>query len=145
MIYVDTSVLAAYYCPEPLSARAQRVLQEEQDLALSSLVEVELVSALARKVRARQMRLGDGRRVHATFVAHLDQGMFIRLAVHSLHFAKAHEWLATFRIPLRTLDALHVAVAAVEDAILVTADAALAAACGKVGVTARLITPAAQD
>ena len=59
MIYIDTSVLAAYYCPEPLSEQSQRVLAEEGERAISSLVELELVSALARKVRSREMRLAD--------------------------------------------------------------------------------------
>ena len=145
MIYVDTSVLAAYYCPEPLSAQAQRVLQEERELALSSLVEVELVSALARKVRTHEMRLVDARRVQTAFQAHLDQGMYTRFALQSRHFAKAQEWLATFRVALQTLDALHIAVAAAEAAILLTADAALARACAKVGVGARLLAQLARE
>lgn len=139
MIYVDTSVLVAYYCPERLSARAQRLLQEQHELSLSSLVEVELASALAGKVRSRQMRLADARRVHALFQVHLEEGMFTRLALERLHFSKAYEWLATFRTPLRTLDALHVAVAAAQGATLLTADTTLAKACSRVGVTTRVI------
>jgi uncharacterized protein len=142
LIYVDTSVLAAYYCPEPLSARAQRVLQGEPDLAVSSLVEVELASAMARKVRTREISEADGRRLYTAFRSHLEQGMYTRLAVQSSHFAKAQEWLATFRVPLLTLDALHIAVAATEGVNLLTADTALARACTKVGVRVRLITQA---
>lgn len=139
MTYVDASVLAAYYCPEPLSARAQLVLQQEPELAVSSLVEVELVSALARKVRTREMRLSDARRVYGAFQAHLDQGTYTRVSIEGTHFARAREWLATFRIPLRTLDALHVAAAATAGATFVTADVSLAKACAKVGVTAHLV------
>lgn len=140
MIYVETSVLAAYYCPEPLSARAQRALQAEGELAISSLVEVELVSALAKKVRTREMRLTDARRVHAVFQEHLDQAIYTRLAVERPHFVKAREWMATFSIPLRTLDALHLAVAAVQGCPLLTLDTALARACPKAGVTARVVS-----
>ena len=139
MTYVDTSVVVAYYCPEPLSSKAQRVLQEQSELAISSLVEVEFASAMARKVRTREMRLTDAQRVLVVFQAHLDQGIFTRLPIERQHFAKALEWLASFRIPLRTLDALHVALAAIEGAPMITADAALARTCAKVGVTAKLV------
>lgn len=140
MTYIDTSVLVAYYCPEPLSSHAQRVLQQQRELAISSLVEVEFASALARKVRTREMRLTDAQRILVAFQAHLDQEIFRRLPIERQHFAKAQEWLASFRIPLRTLDALHVAVAAAEGASMITADATLARMCAKVGVTARLVS-----
>lgn len=139
MIYVDTSVLAAYYCPEPLSERAQRALAKESERAISPLVELELVSALARKVQNREMPRADAHRVLAAFQSHLKQGVYARLGLDAAHFAKAREWLATFVVPLRTLDALHVALAAMEGCTLITADRALAKACRKVGVTAHLI------
>jgi hypothetical protein len=139
LTYIDTSVLAAYYCPEPLSGRAQRALQDADDRAISSLVEVELVSALGRKVRTREMSRADARRILAIFQSHLDQGIYTRLAVDAIHCAKARDWLATFTAPLQTLDALHMAVAASLDCPLLTADTALAKVCAKVGVKARLI------
>ena len=140
MTYVDTSVLAAYYCPEPLSGKAHRVLERQGGLAISWLVEVELVSALARKIRTREMRPADGRRVHALFQSHLEEGIYTRLALDQQHFAKAREWLATFRVSLQALDALHAAVAAIQGCLLLTADATLAKACAKLGVAARLIS-----
>ena len=139
MIYVDTSVLAAYYCPEPLSGQAQRALAQADERAISSLVELEFVSAIARKVRTREMRRGDAHRILAAFQSHLEQGIYTQLAVDGAHFAKAREWLATLVVPLQTLDALHVALAAMKGCSIITADAALAKACAKVGVTARLI------
>ena len=139
MTYVDTSVLAAYYCPEPLSGKADRVLERQGSLAISWLVEVELVSALARKIRTREMRPADGRRVHALFQSHLEEGIYTRLALDQQHFAKAREWLATFRLRFTALDALHAAVAAIQGHLLLTADAALAKACARLGVAALLI------
>ncbi len=139
MTYVDTSVLAAYYCPEPLSARAQEALQQAGDRAISWLVELELVSAITRKARTRELRRADAQRILAAFQSHLEQGIYTRLALERRHFAKAAEWLSTFAVPLQTLDALHLAVAAMQGCVLLTADAALAKACSKAGVTARLI------
>jgi predicted nucleic acid-binding protein len=55
MAYLDTSVLVAYYCPEPLSAVAETVILKARQLAVSALTEVELVSALARKIREREL------------------------------------------------------------------------------------------
>ena len=37
MAYVDTSVLVAYYCPEPLSERVQSFLLSQDRPALSSM------------------------------------------------------------------------------------------------------------
>ena len=139
MIYIDTSVLAAYYCPEPLSGKAQQALAQVNERAISSLVELEFVSAIARKVRTHEMRRADAHRILAAFQSHLEQGVYTRLGVDGAHFAKAREWLATLVVPLQTLDALHVALAAMKGCSLMTVDAALAKACAKVGVTARLI------
>jgi uncharacterized protein len=100
LTYVDTSVLAAYYCPEPLSGLAQRALQQQDGCAISWLAEIELVSAVARKVRTREMLAADARRVLALFQSHLEQGIYTRLAVASTHFAQAREWLATLTVPL---------------------------------------------
>ena len=140
MIYIDTSVLAAYYCPEPLSDRAQQALHREGQRAISWLVETEFVSALARKVRTREMPATEGHRVLALFQSHLEQEIYTRLTLEAAHFAKAREWLTTFTVPLQTLDALHLAVAALRGCPLLTADVGLAKACTRVGVTARLIS-----
>jgi hypothetical protein len=123
----------------PLSGRAQWALQEEDERAISWLVEAELVSALARKVRAREMRPADPHRILAVFQSHLEQGIYTRLAVGAAHFAQARQWLATFTVPLHTLDALHVAVAALQGCPLLTTDVALAKACARIGVPAHLI------
>lgn len=139
MIYVDTSALAAYYCPEPLSAAAERALRVESERAVSWLAEVELAAAVARKVRTREMDFADARRIASLFQSHLEQRAYIRLGVSDIHFAKACEWLLNFAVALHSLDALHLAVAALNGCEILTADSALAKACGKLGVGVRLI------
>lgn len=47
--YIDTSVLGAYYCPEPLSGAAEAALLELRDPCISPLTEVEFASLVARK------------------------------------------------------------------------------------------------
>ncbi len=139
MIYIDTSALVPYYCPEPLSAAAQKFLIRQVQPAISDLVEVELFSALARKVRAAQLRRADAQRIQATFRTHLDGGVYIRLSVESRHFAIARDWLAAFHPPLAALDALHLAVAAAQPCPIVTVDATLARAARALGVAARVL------
>ncbi len=50
MIYVDSSVIVAYYCPEALSSHVQSLLRAQMKKpALSFLTEVEFASAVSRK------------------------------------------------------------------------------------------------
>lgn len=139
MIYIDTSALVPYYCPEPRSAAAQRFLARQTEPAISDLVEVELFSALARKVRAAELRRADAQRIQATFRAHLEGGLYTRLPVERRHFGIARDWLAALHPPLAALDALHLAIAAAQPCPIVTLDRALARAARTVGVAARVL------
>ena len=139
MIYIDTSVLAAYYCPEPLSRKAEGAVLAAEEPAISPLVQVELVSAVARKVRERSLAKEAANRIVNQFQAHLAHNLYHWLAVELHHYEKAFQWLATFDAPLRTLDALHLAVAAGESALLLTADHQLAKAARRLGVSCTLV------
>ena len=46
MFYIDTSVVAAYYCPEPLSEKAEDFFTSHLQPAISSLTEGELFQPL---------------------------------------------------------------------------------------------------
>jgi predicted nucleic acid-binding protein len=145
LIYVDTSALVPYYCPEPLSPAVQRFLGQQGDRAISDLVEVELLSALARKVRTGELRRADAHRIQEVFRSHLEAGLYLRLPVERRHFAIAREWLATLHTSLATLDALHLAIAADQDCPLVTVDLALARAGRAVGARVRLLRKSTQS
>ena len=55
--YFDTSTLLPYYRLEPLSGTVQNLLLAvENSIAISSLVDVEIASALARLVRMGEFR-----------------------------------------------------------------------------------------
>lgn len=139
MIYADTSLLAAYYCPEPLSERAQRLLRRESEVAVSDLVEVELVSAIARKVRRGEMSRADAARAQETFLEHLEEGYFVRWPLERRHFQIAREWLELTPLPLLALDALHVAMASTHRVPVATCDRELATSARKLGVSVRLV------
>lgn len=139
MAYLDTSVLVAYYCPEPLSEAAEKMILGDQQPAVSALTEVELVSALARKVRERELSRENANHVLTEFQSHLNQLLFKRIPVERDDYSVAFNWLAQFAIPLRTLDALHLAVAAQNNLELVTADKQLSQSARKLGVRTRLL------
>lgn len=140
MIYLDTSVLAAYYCPEALSRRVQKLLSDVTKPALSDLTEVELYSAVAKKIRAEQLSSVDGHRILAKFSAHLDADLFNIVTVEKHHWRLARGWIGLFTTPLRTLDALHLSIASAEELKLVTADRLLYKAAESLEVPARLIS-----
>lgn len=126
--YLDTSVLAAYYLPEPLSERAERILRRGGTPAISPLVELEFASVLARKIRARELAPSAARAAIEEFRAHQEAGLYRKIEIGAAHYEQARRWVEAFSPPLRSLDALHLAVAAGDAAALLTADAQLARA-----------------
>jgi predicted nucleic acid-binding protein len=138
-MYLDTSVLVAYYCPEQLSEIVEKLIVGQRQPAISDLVEVEFVSALARKVRSREMSRNDARRVSSTFVEHVEARLYARLPLQHSHLATARDWIAGFEISLRTLEALHLAVAQAANLRFVTADGQLARAAIALGIDAQLL------
>lgn len=138
-MYVDTSLLVPYYCPEALSRVAERTLRGDPRPTVSDLVEIEFFSALARKVRAREMSVADATRTGERFLDHLQAGLYARIAVQRRHYEAARGWLARFTLPLRALDALHLALADREGLRLATADQDLSRSAKSLGVAVTLI------
>ncbi len=111
MTYIDTSALVAYYCPEPLSEATERLLLSIEGPSISYLTDVEISSAISRKIRVKELTPSDGNRVLNLYQNHIDQRLFRWLPLDLSHFQLAKSWIAQFNTPLRTLDALHLAVA----------------------------------
>jgi len=139
LIYLDTSVVVAFYVPEPASTRAERAVRSEPCPAISDLTEVEFFSAVARKVREGGLSPEDAGRVMATLLSHLAEGLYARIVLEPMHYRLARDWFARFAVPLRTLDALHLAVASASGAKLVTADRALSRAARALGLESVLV------
>ena len=140
MYYIDTSVLAAYYCPEALSDRAEEVIISEAMPVISQLTRVELFSAISRKVR-EGMPPEDGNKIIRQFEYHLlEQKLYRQLDIDEHHFVMAANWIAQFNTPLRTLDGLHLAVSCSAHLNLLTADIRLAEAARFFGLEVTLLT-----
>jgi uncharacterized protein len=133
--YIDTSILVAYYCPEALSESVQRFLTEQNKPAISSLTEVELFSSVARKVRMNELDRDDGNRILSKFLSHLEANLFTCISIERRHWQFARNCIGLFDTPLRTLDALHLAVASLDEFAMVTSDKHLIESARVLGVT----------
>lgn len=137
--YFDTSVLVAYYSPEALSVKAEQLLRKALPPLISRLAEVEFASAVSRKIRDRELAEPAGHKILNLFQYHVTQGFYHVLTVEGHHFEQAREWISRFDTPLRTLDALHLALAALENAQLITADKQLHESAMLLGVESLLL------
>jgi len=133
--YVDTSVLVAYYCPEPLSDKAERFLTGHLQPGISVLTELELFSAVSRKVREGGISKRDANRIIATFTSHKDNRLYNYLPIQAHHYTLARDWIALFKLSLKSLDALHLAIASSERLTIVSADRSLLRSAEALGVT----------
>ena len=59
------------------------------------------------------------------FQTHLKESLFRLIAVENRHYQTAKNWILQFAVPLKTLDALHLALASEGDFTLLTADGQL--------------------
>lgn len=125
-LYCDTSVLVAYYVPEVFSDQAERLLAGQDSLLISSLVMTETASALRRKVLNRILSQDDAQAAWKDFRQDVAAGSFRVLEPEHRHFAHAETMIWRAKAPLRTLDALHLALADLEGAAIVTADLVMA-------------------
>lgn len=140
MAYIDTSVLAAYYCPERLSGKVQKALAEVNSPTISQLVELELHSAVAQKVRSREFDAATAGRVISQFRLHLSDGHYDVVPIEVREYDLARTWIGSFSSPLRTLDALHLAVAFSNGLTLLTSDKSLARSAKSFGVKHELLS-----
>jgi predicted nucleic acid-binding protein len=125
-VYVDTSVLGAYYCPETLSENAESALLKITRPVLSNLSEVEFCSLISRKRRLKELTERQAIEILNRFDAHVAEGFYRRIALSAEHFFKARQLVALAESGLRTLDALHLAAAVTESLAMLTVDRNLA-------------------
>ena len=133
--YVDTSALAKWYLNESGSAEFVDFIRRQRLALISRLTVVELRSLLARRRRSREITAEYQRDAVRTFESDIRRGflhvepLFDRQAVIAGDFIDR-----VVDLPLRTLDALHLAVAHTIGACLVaTADRNLARAAEALG------------
>lgn len=130
MHYIDTSALLKWYLPERDSDAVSRWIETQTDIAFSRLAWLEFRCALARRVRAGTL---DGHSADAaldSFRGDAADGVFTLLPLTDADALAADALMSEVsRTALRTLDALHLAVARSHHAaVIATADRVMAQA-----------------
>ncbi|HEY6898409.1 MAG TPA: type II toxin-antitoxin system VapC family toxin [Rhodocyclaceae bacterium] len=112
--YIDTSALVKRYLAEPLSDEFDAYLTERPGAAISPLTVVELRCALARRRRSKDISRSYETAAMAAFDADVQQGCLEVVAIDNHRFQEARRLIDQIAdLPLRTLDALHLATAQV--------------------------------
>jgi len=129
-VYIDSSALAKWYLNEKNSDIFVEYLSEVPTALISQLTITEIRSLLARRRRMREINEGLENEIFTTFQMDIDQAHLMVLPFDIGHFTQATHFISLLKdIPLRTLDALHLAIAKYHHVqILATADQTMAAA-----------------
>jgi len=111
-LYVDSSALAKLYVPEAESEKLDAYLRGRIGLMISELAITEVLSAVARRKREGELQPELANRIRDAVLADADSGSFARLHLDpAVHREAERLLLAVTSMPLRTLDALHLALA----------------------------------
>jgi len=109
--------------------------------AISVLTELELFSIVAREAREAGIDRNDGGRIIAEFLSYLDSRYYTRLPIEERHYRLARDWIGQFTAPIRCFDAIHLAIASPERAVIITSDEGLAKSAEALAVDAVLLRP----
>ena len=133
--YLDASVLVAVLTVEPFSERADRFVRDHPiGLIISDFAAAEFASAIARRVRMREVTVDDARSDLAAFDSWAARSVqSIELTATDVALATA--FLRRLDLTLRTPDAIHIAIAQRINATLVTFDQRMTESARALGVT----------
>ncbi len=111
-IYLDSSALAKLYVPEAESEKLDSFLRSRRGLMISELAITEVLSAVARRRREGVLHVDQACEIRDAVLEDADSGSFDRLELTPAVHREAERLLFGIdSVPLRTLDALHVALA----------------------------------
>ena len=134
--YLDTSALAKWYLNEAGSEAFVEFLQGLDSAVISSLSVTEMRSLLSRRRRMGDISAELESVLFAALLDDIDRGWLQRYPLDDARFAEATNLIARYpEHPLRTLDALHLTVAAgLGVSIVATADGVMADAALSMGL-----------
>jgi len=111
-IYLDSSALAKLYVPEPESDALDAFLRGRRDLLISELAITEVLSAIARRRREGLLTPDQASEIRDAVLSDADSGSLRRLDLSPVVHREAERLLFQLdSAALRTLDALHIALA----------------------------------
>lgn len=133
-LYLDTSVIVAIVTRDFFTDRAYRYLNiETPDMIVSDFAAAEFASAVARRVRMRELTPDQARKAFVTF-DRLAPRAIERIETSPADMKGAEAFLRRLDLPLRAPDALNIAIAQRIDATLMTFDDKMAVAVRALGV-----------
>jgi hypothetical protein len=110
--YLDTSALAKWYVNEPQSEQFERFIRDLSHAVISRLTACEMRCLLARRRRAGDIDRDYEQRAYSCFVQDIAAGHLIIHSCRDVHLVEAVNLIDQLApIPLRTLDAIHLALA----------------------------------
>ncbi len=136
--YLDASVLVSAVSTEAGTRAAQDWLEEAEQVLVSEWLIAEAAAALSQKQRMGVMSAGERAESMAALRREAESGMQF-LPVTREDFRTAARYAERAETGLRAGDALHLAIAAMADATLVTFDRKQARAGEMVGVRTLLL------
>jgi uncharacterized protein len=133
-VYLDASVLVALFTNDALSKRADKYLKKSAPiLIVSDFAAAEFASAIAGLVRMRELTRADAQIAFATFDSWTAR-VASRAETHASDVSAAAAHIRRLDQPLRTPDALDIAVAERLGAELATFDEKMAATARALGL-----------
>jgi uncharacterized protein len=116
-MYLDTSIIVKLYTREPDSAECEKIVAG-QKIVSSELIYAEFWSALLMKERSGKLAPEARQRVWELFELHLLDDVIELIELDGIIVREAAETMALVhpQVPLRTLDAIHLATFASIDA-----------------------------
>lgn len=114
MHYVDTSAFAEVLLNDPERAVVEALLEalQQDGLCSSRWTQVEIFSAISRRVRDGRLGVGAAERVRQLYANEISRHVEL-LPITPDCFSLAASWLAQASLGLRAADALHLATASV--------------------------------
>jgi uncharacterized protein len=140
MIYLDTSVIVAALTNEATAPSIYAWLdeQDESRLTISEWTLTEVSSALSIKLRTGELKLEQRAAALAMFNSLVTENLAV-LGVTSAHFLAASQYADQHTLNLRAGDALHLAIAAEQNATVCTLDHRMAKAGPALGLQTQLL------
>ena len=122
--YIDTSALAKWYLPEFGSENFTDWIQHRDKTYISSLTITEFRCLLDRRKRMNLLSTSQVQKVYARLKQDIEDSHLLHYPVDNQHLLNASVMIENLAsVPLRTLDALHLAIARdIPVKIIATAD-----------------------
>ena len=134
-VYLDASILVALFTHDALAEKADTILRTHSPvLIVSDFAAAEFASAIGRHVRMKGIKPQDARHAFATFDAWIARAAE-RAFTTSADMVSAAAFLRRLDLPLRTPDALNIAIAQRVGAEVLTFDHKMAGSARALGTT----------